>query len=332
MVKILVLHPKGYERDTFFPEDIKKELAEIGEVTWNNRREPFTEETLLEVIGDKDICIGGWSNPRFTSRVYDKAKNLKYIGQVGGSVRFFLTPEVFDRNIVVSNAAEAIAKYVAEGALLMMLALLKDLVGYDYQMRHERVWPSSALYNDSLFGKKVGLVGLGKVGRYLVSLLKPFNVEISLFDPYVPEDECNRIGVIKTDLDTLLRNSDVISLHAAKNEETEGMLSLEKLRLIKDGAVLVNTARAAIIDELGLITELKRGRFKAGLDVFWQEPLPVDHELRRLPNVILTPHRVAGAMQQRPEMAKMVIDDIKRFLKGEKPRYQVTREMYNIMA
>ena len=102
--------------------------------------------------------------------------------------------------------------------------------------------------------------------------------------------------------------------------------------MIKDDAILVNSAKAGIIEELGLITELKRGRFKAGLDVFWKEPLPADHELRRLPNVILTPNRVGGAMQQRPEMTQMVIDDIKRFLKGEKPRYQITREMYDIMA
>ena len=83
MIKILVLHQKGYERDTFFTAEVKKQLGEIGEVTWNASKMPFTEDALLEVIEDKDVCIGGWSVPPFTSRVYDKAKKLKYIGQVG---------------------------------------------------------------------------------------------------------------------------------------------------------------------------------------------------------------------------------------------------------
>jgi D-3-phosphoglycerate dehydrogenase len=332
MTKILVMHQRGYERDTFFPAEIKKQLEEIGEVTWNPSKEPYTEESILEVIGDKDICIGGWRVPLFTNKIYDEAKNLKYIGQVGGSVRHYLTPEVFNRNITVSNAAEAISKYVAEGALLMMLSLLKDLTGLNDYLKVERSWPSGALYTDSLFGKKVGLIGLGKVGRHLVRLLKPFDVKISLFDPYVSEAGCEELGVKKTDLDTLLTTSDVISLHAAKTEQTDDMLSLEKLRMIKDGAVLVNTSRAPILNELGLITELKRGRFKAGLDVFWEEPLSVDHELRKLPNVILTPHSIAAAMPQRPEMAKMVIDDIKRFLNGERPIYELTREKYDITA
>ena len=332
MVKILVMNQRGYERDTFYPAEIKKKLEEIGEVTWNPSKQPYTEESIIEVIGDKDICLGGWSAPPFTSKVYDAAKNLKYIGQVGGSVRHYLTKEVYDRNITVSNAAEAISKYVAEGALLLMLSLLKDMTGMNDLLKDERSWPSGALYTDSLFGKKVGLIGLGKVGRHLVRLLKPFNVKISLFDPYISEAACKELGVEKADLDTVLTSSDVISLHAPKNDQTDDMLTLEKLRLIKDGAVLVNTSRAPIINELGLIAELKRGRFKAGLDVFWQEPLSVDHELRKLPNVILTPHAIAAAIPQRPEMAQMVIDDIKRFLKGERPIYELTREMYDITA
>jgi len=332
MIKILVLHQKGYERDTFFSSYIKKQLEEIGEVTWNESDLPYTEDTLLEVIEDKDVCLAGWSAPVFTKKIFDKAVKLKYIGQIGGSVRHYLTPEVFDRNIIVTNAAEAIARYVAEGALTFMLASLKDVIGLNYQMKEERACPSSVIYTDTLFQKKVGLIGLGRVGRHLIKLLKPFDVKISLYDPYISESICKELYIEKTDLDTLLQSSDIISIHAPGNKETNNMLSLEKLQMIKYGALLVNTARAAIIDEEGLIAELKRGRFKADLDVFWQEPLPVDHELRRLPNVILTPHQIAAAQQQRPEMVQMVMDDLKLFLQGGTPKYQITRQVYNIMA
>ena len=102
--------------------------------------------------------------------------------------------------------------------------------------------------------------------------------------------------------------------------------------MIKDGALLINTARAAIIDEVALISELKKGRFKAALDVFWQEPLPYDNELRKLPNVILTPHQIGAALQIRPEQTQMVIDDIKLFIKGNKPKYIVTKQLYDIMT
>ena len=332
MLKILVLHPKGYERDTFFPSSIKEQLEEIGEVTWNNRENPYTEESLLEDVGDKDICLVGCRAPVFTNKILYAAKKLKYIGQVGGSVKHYLTPEVFNRNITVTNAAEAMAKYVAEGALLLILALLKDLIGLNHIMKEERSWPSPAVYTETLFGKKVGLIGLGRVGRHLVSLLKPFNVNISLYDPYIPHSVAIELDIELKDMDTVLMNSNVISIHAAKTKETENMLNLEKLRLIKNGAILVNTARASIIDEIALISELKRGRFKAALDVFWQEPLSPDNELRKLPNVILTPHCVGGAIQSRPEMTQMVIDDLKDFLHGKTPKNIVTRKEYDIMT
>lgn len=332
MIKILVLHQRDYTRDTFFTSDIKKVLNEIGEVTWNESDQPFTEEALLEVIEDKDVCLVGWEAPVFTKKVFDKAKKLKYIGQVGGSVRHYLTPEVFDRGITVSNASEGIAKYVAEGALSLMLTSIKDITGLNHRMKEDMIWPSSVLYTETLFGKKVGLVGLGRVGRHLVSLLKPFNVEISVFDPYVSDDVCKELGIEHMDLDTILKSSDVISIHAAANKETRNLLSLEKLQMIKYGALLINTARAAIIDEEGLMAELKRGRFKAALDVFWQEPLPVDHELRKLPNVILTPHQAAASLSQRPEMVQIVLNDLKLFLKGGTPKYLITRQVYDIMA
>lgn len=332
MNKILVLHQKGYERDTFFPADIKRQLEELGEVTWNDSTEPYSEEELLAVIEDKDICLVGWRAPVFTKKILDRAARLKYIGQVGGSVKHYITPELFDRNIVVTNAAEGIAKYVAEGALLLIMSALKDIIGLNRTMMEERSWPPAAVYTESLFDKKVGLIGLGRVGRHLVTLLKPFNVEISLYDPYVSEDACGELGIKKTDLDTLLRTSDVISLHTPKTPETENMLNLEKLMLIKDRAVLINTARASVLDELALISELKKGRFKAALDVFWKEPLPADSELRKLPNVILTPHQVGAACQLRPEQTRMVIEDLKLFLQGKTPHYVVTRELYNIMT
>jgi len=333
MLKILVMHPDDYTRATFFPAEIKEQLTGMGEVVWNAGEEGFTEERLAGIIGDIDICLGGWDMPVFTPRVFDAAKKLKYIGQVGGSVKHYLTnEEVFDRGIAVSNAAAGIAKYVAEGTLTFILAALKDLCAINHTMKVDKGDPSGAFYTETLFGKKVGLIGFGKVGREMLPLLRPFGVEVGVYDPYLPTAEAEALGVRKAELTDLLRESDIVSLHAPNTPETKKMLNKDTLALIKPGALFVNTARAAIVDELALLGELKKGRFRAALDVFWKEPLPVNHELRRLPNVILTPHSIASAVQQRPEQAQMVIDDIRRFLTGQTPENVITREIYRIMA
>jgi phosphoglycerate dehydrogenase-like enzyme len=332
VTQILVLHQKGYERDTFFPPNIRKQLEGIGELTWNKSELPFTEETILEVIGDKDVVLGGWRAPVFTSKVLDQAAKLKFIGQVGGSVRHYLTPEIFDRKITLTNAAEGTARYVAEAALTLILVSLKDVIGMNSHMKEDKSWPTGVLYTETLYGKKVGLIGLGRVGRAFVKLLKPFQVEIRVYDPYISESESEMLGIELTDLDQVLQHSDVISIHAARTEETTNMLNLEKLQMIKYGALLINTARAAIIDELALLGELKRGRFKAALDVFSKEPLPAESDFRKLPNVILTPHQIAATIQGRYELTQIVIDDLKLFLQGRTPKYNITKEIYHIMA
>jgi len=170
------------------------------------------------------------------------------------------------------------------------------------------------------------------VGRKMPPLLKPFDVELGVFDPYLTADDAASYGAKKMELNDLLGWSDIISIHAPNTPETKNMLNLNNLCLIKPGALLVNTARAAIIDELALLGELKKGRFKAALDVFWKEPLPKDHELRRIPGVLITPHNVASVIKQRSEQVEMVIDDIKLYLEGKTPIYNITKEIYRIMA
>lgn len=332
MPEILVLHPKGYGRDTFFPPALKGQLQELGNVSWNSDERSFTEEELAKSIQDKDICLTGWEVPCFSKTILDAAKNLKFIGHIGGSIKFFLPKEVFDRDIVVTNAADPMARFIAEGTLTLMLTLLKDVVGYNNCMKQDKVWPPYVMYTSTLYGKKVGFIGLGRIGRYLVKLLKPFDAQISVYDPYIPVNVGAELGINLTSLDDVLKNSEIISIHAASTPETRKMLNLEKLQLIPYGTFLVNTARAAIFDESALIAELKRGRFCAALDVFHQEPLPSENELRRLPNVILTPHTVGMVTEARHKMTECVINDLKLLLDGKEPKQQITMEMYNVMA
>jgi phosphoglycerate dehydrogenase-like enzyme len=140
----------------------------------------------------------------------------------------------------------------------------------------------------------VGLVGLGRIGWYVAHYFREMGAEVVAYDKYCTEEKAAEIGVRLVSLDELLKTADVVSLHLPVTDETRGMLGAKEFALIKDGAVFVNSARAALYDEEALVAELKKGRFTAYLDVFSREPLAMNHPFRSMGNVIITPH-IAGS-------------------------------------
>jgi len=172
----------------------------------------------------------------------------------------------------------------------------------------------------------VGIVGASHVGRHVIDLLRPFGARVLLYDPYISEKDAERLGVTKTELDDLLRQADVVSLHAPAKPETHHMLNAEGLGLIKDDALLINTARGTLIDEPALIAELRRGRFFAFLDVTDPEPPAADSPLRHLDNVVVMPH-LAGCIENCGRMGEMAVEELRRYFSGESPLYEVTAGM-----
>jgi len=147
-----------------------------------------------------------------------------------------------------------------------------------------------------------------------------------LYDPYVSGEEARRLGATKVELDELLRRADIVSVHAPSLPETRHMLNARTLALMKDEAILINTARGALIDEVALVAELSKGRFFAFLDVTDPEPPAPDHPFRRLENVVLTPH-LAGIVEDATWLGEMEVEELRRFFSGEPPLHRVTREM-----
>ena len=223
------------------------------------------------------------------------------------------------------NAGWAMADSVAEFTLAMMLCGLRDIPHMIDVMRSDG-WGRARGPLD-LAGKPVGLVGFGMIARRVAEFLRPFRNEIRVFDPYVSEEDVAAYGARRVELEDLLRNSFVISLHAGMTEETRGMLGEKELALIPDGGLVVNTARAGIADEEALVAELKSGRIRAALNVFWKEPLRKDHPLRDLDSVILTPHGGGLTRDRQARQSRSIVDDMARFFRGETPRCLVTREM-----
>jgi phosphoglycerate dehydrogenase-like enzyme len=181
-------------------------------------------------------------------------------------------------------------------------------------------------------GTKVGLLGMGYVGRCSAQRFKAVGAEVWAYDPYLSEEKAQALGVRKVELDVLLSQCFVISAHLPVTQETHHLLGAHELALIQDGAVFINTARAWVVDQEAMIAELTTGRFWAALDVFDPEPLPTEHPLRRMDNVLLTPH-IAGLTQNSyHDLMTTMVAEAERLAHGQPLQYQVTHDMLATMA
>jgi phosphoglycerate dehydrogenase-like enzyme len=169
------------------------------------------------------------------------------------------------------------------------------------------------------------------VGRHVIKLLRPFGVRVLLYDPYVSAEEASQLGAEKVEMDDLVARADIVSLHAPGKPETYHMLSAERLAMIKDDALLINTARGTLVDEAALVGELAKGRFFAFLDVTDPEPPAADSPLRQLENVVITPHS-AGCIEDCGRMGEMAVEELRRFFAGEPPLYRVAPDMMTRIA
>jgi len=330
-VKVLVTIPRSLYKQVSRVEDELK-LKGFADVLFNPYDRNLTEDELVELVKSVDGCITCWGSPRFTERVLANADRLKIIGHAAGSVKPYVTEEVFRRGIVVVNAASTIALSVAEFTLAMMLNCLRAIPYYIDAMRTKNWRLEAKRKTYDLRGRTVGLIGFGAVARELVKLLKPFNVRILVYDPYVSDEDLEKYGVERSSLEGLLSSSDIVSLHAASTPETHRMLGEKQLRIMKPTAFLINTA-GPLIDENALAKALKEKWIAgAALDRFEEEPLPSSSPLYELDSVFLTPH-IAGPSDERKSMLfGTIVEDFKRFFSGEKPLNVVEYEKLRFLA
>jgi len=326
---ILVTLPEGELRETFFPERLRDRLDSLGTVEWHDSSENLTETDLRERIQGVDVLVTGWGSPQVTEDVLEAADDLQLVAHTGGSVGSLVSGAVYDAGISVVSANDLMAKFTAEHTFALILADLRAVPDLDRGMGFGE-WAGDDTDIRTLYERDVGLVGLGTVGRELLDYLTPFDVEVSIYDPYLdPEDLAEFPHAELTDLETAL-DSSVVSVHAARTEETVGMLDADRLAQVPDGALFVNTARAEIVDETALLEAVKSGRFRCALDVYHEEPLPPEAELRQVDGALLTPH--VGGSQIRPPLTEAVLDDIERFGRGEELVHAIPCEQWETMT
>jgi phosphoglycerate dehydrogenase-like enzyme len=306
-------------------------LDAFAEVVHHSGQDPATKEELIALLPVADGCLTSWGVARLDADVIAAAPHLQIMAHMGSSVTRFVSQALWQRGTRVTSTAPALARDVAVTTLGLMIVGLKRIwpLGRhvaDGGWRESPYWPSRELH-----GKRVGIIGASHVGRHVIELLRPFGARLLLYDPYVSAQEAADLGVTKLELDDLLVQADVVSLHAPAKPETHHMLNAERLKLMKDDALLINTARGMLIDEAALITELHAGRFFAFLDVTDPEPPANDSPLRHLQNVVVTPH-LAGCIEDCGRMGEMAVEELRRHFAGEPPLYKVTADMLSRIA
>jgi len=316
----------------FSPEALD-DLAAFADVV-HAGEQPAGQEELTRLLTDADACITSWGVHQLDSDVLAQAPRLKAMAHMGSSVKRFTSEEFWRRGIHLTSAGFTLARDVAETTLGLMIVGRKRVIPLGRHLQ-QGGWREASAWERwdarELSRSTVGIIGASNVGRHVISLLAPFEAEILVADPFLDDAGAADLGVTKVELAELLRRSDVVSLHCPANAETHHILDASALAMMRDDALLINTARGELIDEAALIGELSRGRFFAFLDVTDPEPCAVDSPLRSLDNVVLTPH-TAGCIENCNRMGELAVEELRRFFNGEPAVYAITADMLDRIA
>jgi D-3-phosphoglycerate dehydrogenase len=303
-------------------EESHKILEEVAEVKVGERDVIYTEDKLIKEIKDVDALIIT-SQHHITRRTLQAAKRLKVIVKYGSKpgIDNVDVEAAAEKGIVVCYTPGANSDSVAEHTIALILALLKRLWITSSQLKQGK-WRDRSLLGYELLGKTIGIVGLGTIGCKVAEKVRGFKAKLLAYDPYVPEELARQVGVGLVDLKTLLKESDIVTIHAALTKETEHLIGEEELGLMKRSAFIVNTARGAIIDKRALIKALKEGWIAgAALDVFEEEPPKPNNPLLKMNNVLATPHFASCTHEAYRKEALMAAEEVLRVFEGKIPKF-----------
>lgn len=308
--------------DTLFNQQARAELDEVCEViSW----QPIQELPYPDV----DIILASWGTPKLDKELLDAMPHLKMISYAAGTIKKIVTDEFWAKDIQINSAAAANAVAVAEYTVASMVFLAKNIrhAAAQYQDDNKETFlalrDSPRGFNDL----NVGLVSASYVGREVIRLLHSYNVKIAVYDPYLTEQEAAELGVRKMELNDMMRWADVVSVHAPKLPETQNLISREQLQLMKDGGFFINTSRGTIVDYEALADITPQKHIEVVIDVTDpDEPLPASSPLRKLENVLITPHIAGSRGNEQQLMGTLAIEEIKRFVAGQPLHYQVHQE------
>lgn len=295
------------------------ELRRLGEVAVYSEKAGNRDELLARLAGTH-VLVNVRSYTTLDAATLAALPDLALIAVFGTGTDNIDLVAAAELGIAVSNAPGANARSVAEHALALALAVARAVPRHDRELRAGR-WVHHE--GPELEGKTFGVVGLGSIGRHAARIAAAFGMRVVAWSSTHDEARARACGAELVELDELLRGADVVSLHLATTARTRGMIGARELALLKPSAILVNTARGALVDEAALAEALAAGRmFGAGLDVFAEEPLPTGHPLTVLENVVLTPHAGWVTREARERLLRLPVENIAAYLAG-RPQHVV---------
>ncbi len=306
-MKIVISEP------IYLTDEYRGRLEAAGELEAYDSM-PSSDEEFMRRIKDAEIVIAGRYG--FSGESIRRAPKLKMIALWQTGYDNVDLAAATSRGVVVSNVHNYAFDTVAEFAFALALNLLRKVDKADMNMRGG-VFDWRRYVGEELMGKTIGVIGLGSIGRRVVQLAHGFNMSVLSVTSHPSPERAHALGVKFVSLDTLLAESDVVSLHVPLTPETEHMIGAAELNRMKPTAVLINTARGKVVDERALVEALRKKRIAgAGLDVFEKEPLPMDSPLLELDNVVLTPHIAFLSKESIDECTRVTVENIEMFVKG----------------
>ena len=303
--KILVSDPLAEEglkilKDSGFPVDVKTKLS---------------EDELCKIIGEYD-CLIVRSGTKVTRKVIEAGKKLKVVGRAGVGVDNIDVPAATEKGILVMNTPSANILSAAEHTVAMLLSLARN-IPFAHASMHRGEWLRDKYTGVEMNGKTLGIIGVGRVGGEVVKRLKGFNMTMVGYDPFLPKDVADNLGVRLTTLEEVLRISDFMTIHTPLLPDTKNMISTAQFEMMKPNARIANVARGGIVDEEALYQALKSKRIAgAAFDVWCEEPLcKAEEKLLELDNLVTTPHLGASTVEAQERVSTEVAESVVAFLK-----------------
>lgn len=330
---LLSMTPDLPER--LFDTAARERLTRVYDVELAAPAQPVPARLEDAALAEVEVLITGWGAAVVDDAALVRMPRLRAILHTGGSVRGLVSNACWDRGVQVTSAASANAVPVAEYAVAMVLLSAKQAFRSQvlYRERRARIDREQEFPDAGAHGAVVGVLGASRIGRCVIELLRPFDFEVLVHDPFLSDEDAATLGVTSVGLEELFSRAAVVTLHAPLQPTTEGLVTRELLARMPDGATLVNTARGGLVDHEALVEELSSGRIWAVLDTTDpQEPLPQASPLYTLPNVVLTPHMAGAVGNELLRLGDHAVDQALRLHRGEPLDGEVTPETLRSMA
>ena len=294
---------------------------------------PPPKKVIIEKARNVD-ALASLLSDKIDAEVFDAAPKLKIVAQMAVGFDNIDVQEATKRGIYVTNTPEVLTDTTADFAWALLMAVARRVVEADKYVRTGQWkvgWHPSMMQGRDVYNATIGIVGAGRIGYAVAKRATGFGMRILFYD-VIPRPEMEKeFGAKKVDLDTLFKESDFVSIHVPLMKETYHLVNAERLKLMKKTAYLINNSRGPVVDEKALYEALKEGRIAgAGLDVFEQEPTPLNNPLLKLDNVVVAPHISSASYETRSKMAEMVADNLVAFFEGKKPPNLVNPDVMKV--